>query len=187
MQQGNLRPASAGMFITDGRGMPQSQHLHPDHLCDDDVSLAQVHALSRIPRHISEPIQLQARQMFLHNSVVLTPNSCMVSQGHFANLSSMLTSSNSGGLNAAVDAVALSLLATRFGMFEARPLAMARYTSSIRHLRGQDLASAEGAQSLIASISLLSLYEVGTPYCNFRRFKALTNSHCVENRCSTQM
>ena len=137
-------------------------HLSPclDYICDQDPVWGQRRSFLPIPQQISEPIQLQARHMFLNDTVVLTPNSRAVSQGHFANLASLLRPAKPNALGAAVDAVALSLLATRFGMFEARSLAVAQYTSSIRHLRKQELTSTDSTQCIIACISLLSLYEV---------------------------
>jgi hypothetical protein len=132
---------------------------------DDDISWDEIGTLSNIPPHISESIQWQARQIFLHHSVVLTPDSRSMSQGHFANLASVLGSSKSRALDSALSAVALLLLATRFGMYEARSLALAQYTASIRHLRGQDLVSGANAQCLLASISLLGLYEVRIQDC----------------------
>ena len=53
-------------------------------------------------------------------------------------------------------------LATRFDISGIRPLAAAQYASSIRHIREQIIASTHGysAECLLASMSLLSLYEV---------------------------
>lgn len=145
--------------------------------------------IKSIPQHISEPIQLQARYIFLQDTIVLTPNSSTVSRGHFANLASLLQFSlDSGALRTAVDAVALASLATRFGICEARPLAAAQYACSIRHIRAQLMASTQGTESLIASISLLSLYEVSSLCRNLgMHAAALTEFHCTGSRFSMQM
>lgn len=141
---------------------------YQDRLRDDDyndvVLQAQVQAAICIPQHISESMQLQARHMFLQDTIVLTPNSNTISRGHFANLAGLLDSSAApDGLPTAINAVALTLLANRFSTAEARPLAMAQYASSVRHVRKQILDSTYNAESLVASIALLSLYEVCCP------------------------
>ena len=118
------------------------------------------HLTSSIPHSVSEPIQRQARHVLLHDTVLLTPESGAISRGHFANLASLLERSTNNVLRSAVDAVALSLLASRFGMLEVRPMAVTRYMAAIRDLQAPNLAAAAGTQCLIASVYLLSLYEV---------------------------
>lgn len=113
-----------------------------------------------IPRHVSDSVRFQARHIFLHDTVVLTPSSSAISRGHFANLAGLLHFAEPSALGAAVDAVALALLANRFSYHEVRPLAMVQYNSSVRHLQALDLKTTGSVQSLIACVTLLSLYEV---------------------------
>lgn len=116
-----------------------------------------------VPQCITEPVELRAQHIFLQDTIVMTPYSTGVSHGHYAKLASLLKSSlSSDALCAAVNAVALASLATRFGIPEIQPLAAAQYTSSIRHVRAQLTASASdhSKECLLASMSLLSLYEV---------------------------
>jgi hypothetical protein len=116
-----------------------------------------------VPPPLTQSVQLQAQHIFLQDTIVLTPYSSGVSRGHFAKLASLLESSlASSALYEAVNAVALVSLATRFSIPEIRPLAAAQYASSIRHIRAQIIASMhkDSVDYLLASISLLSLYEV---------------------------
>ena len=116
-----------------------------------------------IPPQVSEPIWFQARHVFLQDTIVLTPNSSVVSRGHYANLANLLgLCQDAGALRMAVDAVALASLATRFGIVEARQLAAVQYASSLRQIRAQLAVSPHKPKSLVASISLLSLYEVSS-------------------------
>ena len=141
----------------------QCQRLHGDIACtcQDAIPEECTQAVIRIPQQIFEPVKHQARHIFLRDTIVLTPDSSTVSRGHFANLADLLSlSPGSSALRAAVDAVALTSLATRFGMSDVRAIAMAQYASSIRHMKAEMIASTYNAESLIASISVLSLYEV---------------------------
>jgi hypothetical protein len=119
----------------------------------------EVHVLD-IPRHVADPIEAQARYIFLNEAVLLTPGSVETSKGHFAHLASLLNHSNLNALDAAVSAVALILLANRFGFAKARPLALAHYAACVRQLQDQNVASNTNTRSLLACTSLLSTYEV---------------------------
>lgn len=129
-----------------------------------ETDLGAQQALSCVPQALSEPLYLQARHIFLQDIVILTPDSRAISGGHFAKLALMLSSSrNADYLEAAVNAVALASLATRFGVADARSLATAQYITSIQRIRAQAVASKHNTASLVAAISLLSLYEVSRP------------------------
>lgn len=106
------------------------------------IARSHTHTTTSIPQHLSEPVYRQARHIFLRDTVVLTPRSNAVSRGHFANLTGLLEASpDSDALCAATDAVASTLLVTRFGMSGVRPLAVARYSTAISSMRAQMTAS----------------------------------------------
>lgn len=143
---------------------------------------------SFLPRPVFEPIQLQARRVFLQDIIVPTPNSSPISRGHFANLASTLkTSSEIGYLQTAVNAVALTVLATRFNVSEARPLAMSQYVRSIVLIRTHmEKSSTHGTEHLVAAMSLLSLYEVRTLIWASQTSVKLADVGCTVFRSSTR-
>jgi hypothetical protein len=114
-----------------------------------------------IPRHVADPIEAQARYIFLNEAVLLTPDSVETSKGHFAHLLSLLRRSNLNALEAALNAVALILLVNRFGIVKARPLALTQYAACIRQLQDQNVVANTSTRDLLACTSLLSIYEVG--------------------------
>lgn len=149
--------ASVPVHQCDTPGANSKHYIGQGDIHNNGISLAELYGTLSVPQHVDETIHYQARHIFLHDTVVLTPSSSAISRGHFAGLCDLLNSPESTALSSAIDAVALTLLATRFGRHEARPLAIARYTCCIRRLRANDLASAASTRCLIACIFLLSL------------------------------
>lgn len=115
--------------------LPSRYSDSPDQIYDQESPWTWLRSHVSIPRGVAQSMSMQARHVFLHNAVVFTPDSSIMSRGYFANLADLLRIPSSDALRAAMDAVALSLLATRFEIPEARPLTVKQYALSICHLR----------------------------------------------------
>jgi hypothetical protein len=129
----------------------------------EDLEQARKDASStpQLQQWITVPVLQRALSTFFSDTVVLTPGSGAISQGHFASLVPLVEASpRSAPLPAALDAVALVSFATQFGVPELRPVAMERYCLSISRLRMHNVASTSSAAQLNACISLLGMFEV---------------------------
>lgn len=136
-------------------GAPQ---LEPQHFVSAPGCAGQ---LCCLPRSMTEPVLHRALHVFLADTVMAGPGNS-TSKGHFANLIELVRScSASDALPSALETVSLASLASRSNDSQIQLQAWRRYGTSVRRLRRSRLESRSDVLSTIASIHLLSLYEVG--------------------------
>lgn len=108
-----------------------------------------------------EPTSDQVINVFLCNTVMQAKTGSSTSSGHFSGLMALVKSTPlSEALPYSLEAAALASLATRLCNHQLRLRAMRRYTTAVRLLRKTDFDLSTNIPSMIASILLLSIYEV---------------------------
>lgn len=112
-------------------------------------------------RSVSEPLVRQAIQIFLSDTV-MPAMGVQEFSGHFSSMASLVeASSRDEVLPSALQAAALASLGSRFGDNNLRTEAMRHYVLAVIRLRNTDLNAVMNVMSLVASILLMGMYEVG--------------------------